>query len=321
VVEACAKSYDSSMDMMVLRNLIVGGEMKKEPTAGQLRRRSDSVLNYTAVPLPDGAMLITFIDVSDSFAIEKALRERNQALEETDKVKTEFLAHMSYELRNPLNSIIGFAELMEKEYQGPLNAVQHEYMHSILSASEQLLELINDILDLAVIEAGGMSLEIDEFSLSGVVKQVTTQLDERIKAKNIEVTVKCPADLKPVYGDAKRIQHTVYNLLSNAVKFTPSLGTVSLKVEQDELNYKINIQDSGVGIKPEEVEKIFEKFFTGSNVPNGQGAGLGLSLVKSFVELHGGTIDVQSNMNIGTNITLILPLRVGMGTPVSLVGE
>jgi len=321
VMKGFGKTFDRRADLSDLKDMVVGGEMKKEPVAGQLRRRNDSVLNYAAVPLPDGAMLITFIDVSDSYAIERALRERNLALEETDKVKTEFLAHMSYELRNPLNSIIGFAELMEKEYQGPLNDVQHEYMFNILSASEQLLALINDILDLAVIEAGGMSLDIDQFDLPDMVRQVTDQLDERIKAKNLEVNVKCPAGLSPVHGDVKRIHHAVYNLLSNAVKFTPSLGIISLKVEQDDLNYRIIVQDSGVGIKSDEVGRIFEKFFTGSNVPNGQGAGLGLSLVKSFVELHGGKIDVRSTMNAGTTITVVLPLRLALDAKISLVGE
>ncbi len=225
---------------------------------------------------------------------------------------------MSYELRTPLNSIIGFAELLEKEYQGPLNDVQHDYMFNILSASSQLLELFNDILDLSVIEAGGLTLDIDQFELPHVLDQVAGQLQERIRVKDIELIVDCPAGLKPVWGDAKRIQHTIYNLMSNAVKFTPSLGSITLSASQDRLNYNIIVQDSGVGIRPEEVDRIFEKFFTGSNVPNEQGAGLGLSLVKNFVELHGGKIDVQSSLTGGTRVTLALPVKVGMKAQLSL---
>lgn len=321
VMDACAEKFGNTAQITELKNLIVGGEMKKEISSGQLHRDEGSVLDYSAVPLPDGAMLITFIDVSDSFSIETALRERNQALEETDKIKTDFLAHMSYELRTPLNSIIGFSELLGKEYQGPLNDIQHEYMNNILSASGQLLELINDILDLSVIEAGGLTLDIDQFTLPGVMDQVIDQLQERIKAKDIDVVVDCKSDLDPVWGDVKRIQHTVYNLLSNAVKFTPSLGSVKVTVAQEDLNYKIVVRDTGVGIKPEEVDNIFEKFFTGSNVSNEQGAGLGLSLVKSFVELHGGKITVDSQLNMGTTISLELPMRIGMDAQVSLVGE
>ncbi|VAV89143.1 FIG056333: sensor [hydrothermal vent metagenome] len=321
VMAACAENYGNSAQMEALTDLIVGGEAKKTSSSGQLKRQGGSVLNYSAVPLPDGAMLITFIDVSDSFAIERVLRQRNQALEEADKIKTDFLAHMSYELRTPLNSIIGFSELLQKEYQGPLNDVQHEYMHSILSASGQLLELFNDILDLSVIEAGGLTLDIDEFELPDVLAQVTAQLQERITAKDIDLICDYDKDLKPVWGDVKRIQHTIYNLLSNAVKFTPSLGIITLSVSQDDQNYIIVVKDSGMGIKFDEISRIFEKFFTGSNVHNGQGAGLGLSLVKSFVDFHGGKIDVQSSLNVGTEITINMPIRVGMDAQISMVSE
>jgi len=316
VMDACVSNYGSGDQIQKLKNLIVGGEMKKELSSGQLNRRDNSVLNYSAVPLPDGAMLITFVDVSDSLAIERVLRQRNQALEEADKIKADFLAHMSYELRTPLNSIIGFSELLEKEYQGPLNDVQHDYMHSILSASGQLLELFNDILDLSFIEAGGLTLDIGEFDVADVVAQVVDQLQERIKVKDIDLAVICSPELTSVWGDSKRIQHAIYNLLSNAVKFTPLLGSIKVTVLQDVLNYKIVIQDSGVGIKQEEVDNIFEKFFTGSNVHNEQGAGLGLSLVKNFIELHEGKTQVQSKLNVGTKVTLSLPNRVGQGRPI-----
>jgi len=321
VIDCCAKNYGSSHQITELKNLIVGGEAKKEISSGQLKRQDDSVLDYSIVPLPDGATLITFINVSDSFAIEKALRERNQALEEADKIKADFLAHMSYELRTPLNSIIGFAELLEKEYQGPLNDVQHDYMHNILAASRQLLELFNDILDLSVIEAGGLTLDIDQFELPSVLTQVVSQLHERIKIKNIELLVDCSEEIRPVWGDCRRLQHTIYNLLSNAVKFTPAHGSISLTACQDNLNYIVTVQDSGVGIKQEEIHKIFEKFFTGSNVPNEHGAGLGLSLVHSFVELHGGRIEVQSSLNEGTSMILILPIKAGMAAQLSVAGE
>lgn len=311
VMDACARNYGSTDQILELKNLIVGGEVKKELSSGQLKRRDGSVLNYSAVPLPDGAMLITFIDVSDSYAIERVLRQRNQALEEADKIKTDFLAHMSYELRTPLNSIIGFSELLEKEYQGPLNDVQHDYMHSILSASGQLLELFNDILDLTVIEAGGLTLDVDRFELADVMDQVIDQMQERIKVKDIDMVLDCPPTLTSVWGDAKHIQHTIYNLLSNAVKFTPAHGAITLSVSQDSQNYIISVQDSGVGIKPEEVGRIFEKFFTGTNARTEQGAGLGLSLVESFVDLHGGKVDVQSSLNVGTKITITLPIQVG----------
>ncbi len=321
VMDACVKNYGSSRQIIELKNLIVGGEMKKEVTSGQLKRRNGSVLNYLAAPLPDGAMLITFIDVSDSFTIERVLRQRNRALEEADKIKTDFLAHMSYELRTPLNSIIGFSELLEKEYQGPLNDVQHDYMRNILSASGQLLELFNDILDLSVIEAGGMSLDIERFEIFDAVGQAMEQLQDRVKAKDIDLVVNINQGLVPVSGDSRRIHHAIYNLLSNAVKFTPNMGHITLTISQDSLNYNIIITDTGVGIKPEEVDKVFEKFFTGSNVHDEQGAGLGLSLVASFVELHGGKLTLDSQLNVGTTITISLPNQTEKTGQLSLADE
>jgi len=315
VMKECQDLFEDQAEMDTISTLIVGGAAKKEFTSGRLRRTDDSVVDYSAVPLPDGGMLMTYIDVSDSFRIETALRERNLALEATDKIKTDFLAHMSYELRNPLNSIIGFSELLDKEYQGPLNDVQHEYMHSILSASGQLLELINDILDLSVIEAGGMTLDVSVVDLPSILQQVYHQLEERIKVKQMDVQIECPDHMSMITGDSKRIQHTIYNLLSNAVKFTHTGGIVTLGVQLREEDYTIFVRDSGVGIRPEEVEKVFEKFFTGSNVPNGQGAGLGLSLVKSFVELHGGEVSIDSTLEVGTTVNCRLPLHTEQEMP------
>lgn len=321
VMEACERLFSQSTEREALQALVVEGEAKKEVSSGQLHRMDSSVINYSSVPLPDGAILMTYIDMTDGFRIETALRERNMALEETHKIKTDFLAHMSYELRNPLNSIIGFSELMEKEYQGPLNTAQREYMDNILQASGHLMELINDILDLTVVEAGGMTLEITEFDLPSVLAQVVSSLEDRTRQKELEVTIDCPKGLKTIMGDERRIQHSLYNLLSNAVKFTPVLGRITIGATQDELHYNLYVKDSGVGIEPGELDTVFEKFFTGSNIPKGQGAGLGLSLVKSFIELHGGTIRVDSVINGGTTITCALPKQMGLDAQIDLSDE
>ncbi|MDG1858955.1 MAG: PAS-domain containing protein, partial [Emcibacteraceae bacterium] len=132
VMDRCGKLFDSTEEIDRFKNMIVGGEVKKEAAAGQFELNNDKVINYSLVPLPDGAILLIFIDVTDSYRVEYSLRKHNEALEEAQNVKTDFLAHMSYELRNPLNSVLGFAELLEKEYQGPLNDQQHQYMKNIL---------------------------------------------------------------------------------------------------------------------------------------------------------------------------------------------
>lgn len=307
VLDRCSKLIKSSDDIEGLKTMIVGGEVKKEASSGQFRLSNDKVINYSLVPLPDGAVLLIFIDVTDSFRVEYSLRKHNEALEEAQNIKTDFLAHMSYELRNPLNSVLGFAELLEKEYQGPLNDQQHQYMRNILSASDYLLDLINDILDLSVIEAGGLSIEAEEFNLPDLIDNVIKKIDERVKQKKIHLNVEYDPALITVKADPKRIQHCVSNLLSNAVKFTSDSGHIDVRTWQDEQNYFISIRDDGIGIEPDETEEIFEKFYTGSNVPKGKGTGLGLSLVKIFVEIHGGEIIVQSDLGVGSELTCKLP--------------
>jgi signal transduction histidine kinase len=293
-----------------LQELIVGGEVKKEQSFGQFNLCDEKVINYSLIPLPDGSILILFIDVTDSFKVEYSLRKHNEALEEAQNIKSNFLAHMSYELRNPLNSVIGFSELLEKEYQGPLNQEQHQYIHNILTASEHLMEIINDILDITVIEAGGLSIDATNFNLSELIDNVVKKYQDKITQKSIRVEVDCQEGPHIVLGDERRIQHSVSNLLSNAVKFTDNDGSIHIKTSQDDKNYYISIQDDGVGIERDEIDEIFEKFYTGSNVKRGSGAGLGLSLVKSFIEIHGGKIVVNSTIDIGTTITCELPKMI-----------
>ncbi|MDG1997386.1 MAG: ATP-binding protein, partial [Emcibacteraceae bacterium] len=307
VMDRCGKLFGSSEEIDNFKNMIVGGEVKKEASVGQVELNNDKVINYSLVPLPDGAILLIFIDVTDSYRVEYSLRKHNEALEEAQNIKTDFLAHMSYELRNPLNSVLGFAELLEKEYQGPLNDQQHQYMRNILSASDHLLDLINDILDLSVIEAGGLSIEVSEFNLNELMDNVVKKLEERMKQKSIELVVDYDPSIEMINADARRIQHSISNLISNAVKFTQNSGHIDIRTWQDEENYCISIRDDGVGIEANEFEDVFEKFYTGSNVPKGKGAGLGLSLVKIFIEKHGGEILVESDLGVGTEMTCKLP--------------
>ncbi|MBL4602818.1 MAG: PAS-domain containing protein [Emcibacteraceae bacterium] len=309
VLNRCGDLLDIVDPIEEFKRLIVGGEVKKEASSGQFILKNEKVINYSLVPLPDGASLVIFIDVTDSYRVEYSLRKHNEALEEAQNIKTDFLAHMSYELRNPLNSVLGFAELLEKEYQGPLNDQQHQYMRNIISSSDYLLELINDILDLSVIEAGGFDIVSADFDINKTINAVVAKLDERVKQKSIHLGVKLDKTIGNVYGDERRIQHSISNLLSNAVKFTNDSGNISVKTWQDDANYFISVQDDGVGIGHDEFEDVFDKFYTGSNVPKGKGAGLGLSLVKFFIEIHGGNIMVESSLGLGTEMTCKLPKK------------
>ncbi len=318
VLNRCEDLFDSAQSLHDFQNLIVGGDVKKEASSGKFELENDKVINYSLVPLPDGAVLVIFIDVTDSARVEYSLRKHNESLEEAQNIKTDFLAHMSYELRTPLNSVLGFAELLEKEYQGPLNDQQHQYMRNILSASDYLLDLINDILDLSVIEAGGLSIEATDFNLSELIDGVVTKLDERIKNKSLHLDVNYDKGPIMVLGDEKRLKHSVSNLLSNAVKFTEDSGNISITTGQDDLQYFISIKDDGVGINADEVSNIFEKFYTGSNTPRAIGTGLGLSIVKIFIEKHGGTVKVETEVGIGTNMICILPKKLPNSDEVSI---
>lgn len=275
----------------------------------RLERTDGSVIDWTSVPLPDGATLFTFFDVTDSTLVERSLREKNEALQAADKLKTEFLANVSYELRSPLTSISGFAEMLGHDYFGPLTTKQREYVEGIHQASLQLMHLINDILDLATIEAGYMQLSISRFDIYGLLSSVLSLVNQRAKEMGIRLKLSCAHDLGEILADETRVKQVLFNLLSNAIKYTPEGGEVQLGAEHsDENEVSIWVKDNGVGIAPEEQQAVFSKFYKG-NIPGIQktGTGLGLPMVKSFIELHGGRVELYSSLGMGTKITCRLP--------------
>ena len=292
--------------------------MSREPLSGNFERADGSVIQYTGVPLPDGMMLMTYFDVSDSNRVERALRERNEALEESDRLNSEFVANVSYELRTPLNTIIGFAEVLNGDMFGPLNERQSEYIGGILEASEALLELINDILDLATIEAGYMTLDRGQFDIHTMIAGVFALNRERARGKEQKLVLDCAPDIGSMFADERRLKQVLFNLVSNAIKFTPERGVITLasRVVGDQVEFRV--ADTGVGIHADERERVLEKFERG-NRPRGRqsgvGAGLGLSLVKSFVELHGGDVQIESEPEEGTAIVCRLPRRAQTPAP------
>ncbi len=261
--------------------------------SGRLERTDDSVLEYASVPLPDGAVLLSYLDVSDSTRVERALRERNEALETADRLKSEFIANVSYELRTPLNTIIGFAEILTDQYFGALNPRQIEYSRGILESSQRLLSLINDILDLASIEAGHMTLELETIDLYRMLSSVLALTRERSRKKNLTVEFDCPADIGAIVGDERRLKQALFNILSNSVKFTPENGTIRVVARRTQDAVELTFHDTGIGIPRADHGRVFGKFERGTHPEARHGAGLGLSLVKSFVELHGGTVELE----------------------------
>jgi len=236
---------------------------------------------------------------------------KNQDLERADQMKSEFLANMSHELRTPLNAIIGFSELLQEQFYGPLNTEQDEYLTNIRTAGEHLLGLINDILDLSKIEAGRMELDLEEVDLPQVLASSITIVKEKAHNNGIHLSVDA-GDTGAITADARKLKQIIFNLLSNAVKFTPSGGAVNLTAHTEGATVAIAVTDTGAGIGPEDQQKLFREFtqVDGSLSRRHEGTGLGLALTKRLVELHHGTIAVHSVLGAGSTFTVRLPLAM-----------
>jgi signal transduction histidine kinase len=274
---------------------------------GQMVRPDGTVIDFAAAPLPDGATLITFTDVTASKRYERALIERNEALEAADRVKSQFIGHVSYELRTPLTNIIGFSELMCNARTGALNAKQHEYLADITSSSRTLLAIIDDILDLATIDAGALELRQEVVDIRGVVDQAIGAVDERAARAGLVLDVAIADDARSLVADEERVRQILYNVLSNAIGFSHQGGRVRITAWRERGEVAFSIEDQGVGIPKEQQARIFERFESRSQGSNHRGAGLGLSIVKSLAELHGGSVRLESAPNVGTRLEIRLP--------------
>jgi len=295
-------------DWPALMDNLVIASTEPELTSGRLERADGSVLDTAQVPLPDGACLFTYLDVTDSIRVERALRERNEALETTDRLKSEFIANVSYELRTPLNAIVGFAEILENQFFGELNERQLEYSRAIVESSQRLLTLINDILDLATIEAGYLRLDLGPVDVAALLESIQTLGHERARNRGIEFRLDCPSDAGEMVADERRVKQALFNLVSNAFKFTPEGGQVTVSARRVGQEVQLAVVDTGIGIPQEEHARVFGKFERGGSQGRQSGAGLGLSLVKSLIELHGGWVELDSAPQEGTRVTCHLPV-------------
>jgi signal transduction histidine kinase len=288
---------------------------QRVPKTGRFNRADGTMIQYAYVPLPDGSHLLSFIDVSDRWRFEQALRERNQALEQADRIKSDFLSHVSYELRAPLNTVIGFAEILTNQYFGNLNERQLDYCRGIIDSAQRLLALINDILDLASIEAGQMTLTQQPVNLDHFLSSVVGLVYNRSHDQGLEITHKNESKIDTFMADERRLKQAVFNLLSNSIKYTPSGGRIELKAftKKQKNNHELclSVHDTGVGISEDDRARIFKVFEKGPHHAKSKqiGAGLGLSLVKSLIELHGGDIEIDSAKGEGTTITCTVPLE------------
>jgi signal transduction histidine kinase len=310
IIEKTRAFYDAGGDpeqWVELKEQVIARITAHTQTSDLLDRSDGSVLQTATVPLPDGNVLLTCLDVTDTARVERALRERNEALETAGRLKSEFIANVSYELRTPLNAIIGFAEILANQYFGTLNARQLDYSRGILDSSHRLMSLINDILDLATIEAGYMALETDRVDIREMLDSVMTLTRERARNQNLSLSLSCPPDIGAIEADERRLKQALFNLISNAIKFTPARGSIVLEAQRNDDGLVLNVADTGVGIPAADQARVFEKFERGNPQARESGAGLGLSLVKSLIELHGGSVSIDSAPGRGTMISCRLP--------------
>ena len=295
--------FRASLAVPLLReDRIIGGLVVRRKSIGEFR--------------PEVIELLKTFATQSVLAIQNArlfreIEDKSRQIEAANRHKSEFLANMSHELRTPLNAIIGFSEVLGERLFGELNEKQAEYTDDILSSGRHLLSLINEILDLSKVEAGRMELELAKFDLPLAIDNARTFVRERATKHGINLDVTVDERLGDFVGDERKIKQILLNLLSNAVKFTPEGGRIGIKARQADGSVEISVSDTGIGIAPEDQPKIFEEFRqVGSDYTHKvEGTGLGLTLAKKFVELHGGKIWVESEVGKGSTFSFTLPER------------
>jgi signal transduction histidine kinase len=266
---------------------------------------------------PETIELLRTFATQSSLAIQNArlfleIEEKSRQLEVASQHKSEFLANMSHELRTPLNAIIGFSEVLTDRMFGELNEKQDEYLKDIYASGTHLLSLINDILDLSKIEAGRMELELTEFDLPTAIENALMLVRERAGRRSIALHTNIDNRLGHVQADERKVRQVVLNLLSNAIKFAPEGGRIDVGAVSKDGFVEVSVTDTGIGIAPEDQEKVFEEFRqVGTAAKKAEGTGLGLTLCRKFVELHGGRIWVKSQEGVGSTFTFTIPVRRG----------
>ena len=263
------------------------------------------------------------VDLLQTFANQSVLAIQNarlyreigaksRQLEVASQHKSEFLANMSHELRTPLNAVIGFSEVLIDRMFGELNEKQEEYLKDIYASGTHLLSLINDILDLSKIEAGRMELELTDFHLPTAIDNALMLVRERAGRRSIALHTSIDNRFGHIQADERKVRQVVLNLLSNAIKFTPEGGRIEVGAQPKDRFIEVSVSDTGVGIAPEDQEAVFEEFRqVGAAAKKVEGTGLGLTLCRKFVELHGGRIWVKSEIGVGSTFTFTIPVRLG----------
>ncbi|MET0360314.1 MAG: PAS-domain containing protein [Sphingobium sp.] len=303
VADRLAKPQQASL----VRQLIRAATNERRQRVGRIAFADGRYFEFAAIPLPDGNALFAMLDITDSRRIETALRDRNEALEETDRVKTAFVSNMSYELRTPLTSIAGFSEMMMAGYAGTLSDVSREYVEAIMASTQRLTDLIDNVLDLTQGAAGALPIERQPMVVEEVARESASRHEQAARAASITIAYDLRAGAGTIEADSRRIGQAIDQLLDNAVRYTGTGGRILLHADGDEAGVRIVVSDNGPGMDEKMQARLFDVFSRFSQERQVEADGLGLLLVKRLVEAHGGTVSLMSEPGQGTIVTLDLP--------------
>lgn len=308
LVPAMAKKLVNPTASAQVRELVRAATSGRREGRGRVSMTDGRHFEFAAVPLPDGNALFTMVDVTDSTRIEEALRERATGLEEADRVKTDFVANMSYELRTPLTSIGGFAEMLAAGYAGKLPPAATEYVAAILTSVERLSKLVDDVLDLTQGDTRGTTVEMDRVDLAGLCRSAIDTVKPRATEKSQVLEVSIDPSVGVVMGDARRLRESLEHVLRNAVAYSDAGCWIGFRATGEAMHAAITIADNGPGIPPEDQASVFTRFHRIGGLGRGEAAlGLGLPLTRQFIEAHGGTVELASEPGKGTAVTLTIP--------------
>lgn len=309
LVPAIARKLVNPTAAAQIREMVRKTTNERQSANGRLTLTDGRHFEFATVPLPDGNALFTLVDVTDSTLIEAALRERATALEQADRVKTDFVANMSYELRTPLTSIGGFAEMLAHGYAGKLTPAASEYTQAILESVDRLSKLIDDVLDLTQSDTRGVPLDRDRVDVAGLCKSAIEKVGPRVAEKGQKLVSDVADSAGFVIGDARRLRESIEHVLGNALAYTDKGGKIAIKAWGEDDKALIQISDNGAGIAKKDQPRVFNRFdrVLEDGVRGEAALGLGLPLTRQFIEAHGGKVDLVSAKGKGTTVTLTIP--------------
>ncbi|WP_412058813.1 ATP-binding protein [Bartonella sp. DGB2] len=318
-LEAHCAPLSHGQEWTIFSAFVTGFRDQRDGKTGRIDLKNGTILDYTLVPLPHGQTMITFVNVSDTVHMARILQEKNEALESADRLRNDFVQHISYQLRTPLTNIIGFTDFLQDGYVGSLHPKQTDYLRLIGSQSYALLDIVNDILDLATVDAGIMELDNQPVSIKDMMNHTSQRFANQLKERNITIVQTKETELETMQGDPARLRQIFTNILNNAIAFAPTDSVIHFTAKHQNEYLIFSIHDCGCGIPQELLDRVFKRFTSCTHHGVRAGTGLGLSIVKSFVELHGGTVTINTSPRIGTEVICIFPLSTRNDSPVTSI--